>query len=644
MDSDSNALSAQRSDEDSDLLERSTRKRKVDGGSSEIAMTVPVETHPREETVVPSSSTAAARETSTLATDPPASTMHIEEDQRSTAADPGSGTPRTSPIANALPRSYLDSVVGSGSGAAPFLLSSLPEDDVDDSMGDDAGTGDGVAGLGATEAADDHNTAVPPNENPTVTTRGNSVVSCRPKPYGSWMIVTRKDNRQTGRPSGSGRQTDQRGSNSAAGGAGPSQNTSGSRFAPLEEGVEAGLPSSQQNCERRAGKQPAVSGSDVARQPPRPRRPNVIANERQIENDRAMARSTPPTVTDQAPRRQSRGSGSRRAAEEDEHTVIRGELGGQVINSTRVATEEAPTATAEESEVLSQEHHTDPPDGLDMEGDVVMEIEDHNGDNLTEGLIDMGYSGQKFTWVKVLADGCAKSARTTARRTHVGLLSFKFQAAWLTNNGLNEVVHSTWNTHENFSANISRMGEISDNIVVFQEVMHSMRTKRGHTGYMAIKLDFEKAYDRLSWSFVEATLEEAGFNQRWIDLIMNCIRTTRLSINWNGERLPPFNPERGIRQGDAMSPALFVLCLDKLSQLISLKVQSGEWRGIRLAASCPILSQLCFADDTVLFVEASLDQAAIVNDCLSQFCAASGQKISLEKSQFGSNLCNMEGA
>nr|GLL27203.1 hypothetical protein Itr_chr05CG12340 [Ipomoea trifida] len=193
------ALSAQRSSEDSDLLERSTRKRKVDDGSSEIAMTVPVETHPREETG-----------DLTLATDPPASAMHIEDDQRSAAADPGSGTPRRSPIANALPRSYLDSVVGSGSGAAPILLPSLPEDEVDDSMGDDAGTGDGVAGFGASVEVDDQNAAVPPNVNPAVTTRGDVDVSRRPNPYGSWMIVTRKDHRQTGRPSGSGRQSDQR--------------------------------------------------------------------------------------------------------------------------------------------------------------------------------------------------------------------------------------------------------------------------------------------------------------------------------------------------------------------------------------------------------------------------------------------------
>lgn len=82
-----------------------------------------------------------------------------------------------------------------------------------------------------------------------------------------------------------------------------------------------------------------------------------------------------------------------------------------------------------------------------------------------------------------------------------------------------------------------------------------------------------------------------------------------------------------------MSPAIFVLCLEKLSQMISLKVESGEWKGLRLAPSCPTLSHLCFADDTVLFTEASLEQVDIIKDCLLQFCAASGQKINLAKSQ-----------
>ncbi|XP_031131957.1 uncharacterized protein LOC116033348 [Ipomoea triloba] len=173
---------------------------------------------------------------------------------------------------------------------------------------------------------------------------------------------------------------------------------------------------------------------------------------------------------------------------------------------------------------------------------------------------------------------------------------------------------------------------ISDNILVYQEVMHTMRTKRGSTGIMAIKLDFEKAYDRLSWQFVDTILKEIGFSSMWVKVIMCCIRTARLSVNWNGNRLSQFHPERGLRQGDPMSPAIFVLGLEKLCQIITLRVNSGDWKGVQLAPGCPILSHLCFADDMVLFAEASIDQIAVIQDCLSRFCAASGQRISYEKS------------
>nr|GMD28272.1 reverse transcriptase [Ipomoea batatas] len=58
--------------------------------------------------------------------------------------------------------------------------------------------------------------------------------------------------------------------------------------------------------------------------------------------------------------------------------------------------------------------------------------------------------------------------------------------------------------------------QISDNIIIYQEVMHTMRKKRGATGFMAIKLDFEKAYDRLSWDFIESVLRGIGFSDQWV--------------------------------------------------------------------------------------------------------------------------------
>lgn len=89
--------------------------------------------------------------------------------------------------------------------------------------------------------------------------------------------------------------------------------------------------------------------------------------------------------------------------------------------------------------------------------------------------------------------------------------------------------------------------QIMDNIVVYQEVLHSMRKKKGKKGFMAIKIDLEKAYDRLSWQFIEDTLREAGFNDVWVKNVMGCITTTRLGVIWNGEQLNWIKPTRGVR-------------------------------------------------------------------------------------------------
>ncbi|XP_019173838.1 PREDICTED: uncharacterized protein LOC109169412 [Ipomoea nil] len=175
--------------------------------------------------------------------------------------------------------------------------------------------------------------------------------------------------------------------------------------------------------------------------------------------------------------------------------------------------------------------------------------------------------------------------------------------------------------------------QITDNILIFQEVMHTMREKKGETGYMAIKLDLEKAYDRLSWDFIRDTLDKTGFTGTLKELMMTCIQTPRLSLIWNGERLEAFRPERGIRQGDAMSPAIFVLCMERLSQMIVMNREKKVWKGIKIAKNGPTLTHLCFADDMVLFTEASMEQANVILECLEQFCQASGQKISLSKSQ-----------
>ncbi|MDV3157560.1 MAG: reverse transcriptase family protein, partial [Candidatus Phytoplasma australasiaticum] len=158
--------------------------------------------------------------------------------------------------------------------------------------------------------------------------------------------------------------------------------------------------------------------------------------------------------------------------------------------------------------------------------------------------------------------------------------------------------------------------QISNNIVIYQEVLHSMKKKTGSKGIMVLKIDLEKAYDRLSWDFIKETLEDVGFNNIWVRNIMSCVKSSRLALIWNNEQLDWITPSRGIRQGDAISPYLFVLCIERLSHLIRNTVRTGKWKGVKLARHGPVLSHLFFADDMVLFTEASQEQIGVIKECL----------------------------
>lgn len=162
---------------------------------------------------------------------------------------------------------------------------------------------------------------------------------------------------------------------------------------------------------------------------------------------------------------------------------------------------------------------------------------------------------------------------------------------------------------------------ISDNIIIYQEVLHSLRIKKGKEGDMMCKIDQEKAYDNVSWDFIHNTLKEVGLSTYWISNIMKCIQSFRIEIIWNGEKLQSFNPDSGLRQGNLMFTYIFVLCMERFSHMVFNATMRGQCKGIKVSRSCSILSHLLFADDMVPFDEASLAQMQVM------FGAVSGQKI-----------------
>lgn len=149
---------------------------------------------------------------------------------------------------------------------------------------------------------------------------------------------------------------------------------------------------------------------------------------------------------------------------------------------------------------------------------------------------------------------------------------------------------------------------------------------------MAIKLDLEKAYDRVSWDFISASLIAVGIPISLRKVTMSAIFSSSMQILWNGTPTQKFKPKRGIRQGCPLSPYLFLLCMEWLGHFIRAEIESGKWVPIHLSRTGPSVSHLFFTDDLMIFCKAQLDQARLLDSILTQFCEISRHQINVRKS------------
>jgi hypothetical protein len=173
---------------------------------------------------------------------------------------------------------------------------------------------------------------------------------------------------------------------------------------------------------------------------------------------------------------------------------------------------------------------------------------------------------------------------------------------------------------------------IQDNVILAHELLHSFKNKKGKGGFMFLKLDMEKAFDKMEWSFLLAIMGKLGFHSTWINWIRICISSSSFSILINGSPFGDFSPGRGLRQGDPLSPFLFILGAEVFSRLMFKAETEGILKGLRIARNCPAINHLLFADDLLIFGRATNTEAKCIRACMENYTRWSGQSINFSKS------------
>jgi len=172
--------------------------------------------------------------------------------------------------------------------------------------------------------------------------------------------------------------------------------------------------------------------------------------------------------------------------------------------------------------------------------------------------------------------------------------------------------------------------QIMDGVILIHEMAYSLRTTK-KLG-MFLKIDMAKAYDKLSWQYLSNTLKAFGFQDRWVNWISNLISKAFFSVLLNGSPTKCFSPTRGIRQGDPLSPIMFIIAAEGLGRMLKAQQERGVLKGLDPHLSGTPHTHQQFVDDTMLMGHSSIQEAKEIQRCLKLFSNASGLEVNPSKS------------
>ena len=149
---------------------------------------------------------------------------------------------------------------------------------------------------------------------------------------------------------------------------------------------------------------------------------------------------------------------------------------------------------------------------------------------------------------------------------------------------------------------------------------------------VVLKLDFEKAYDKVNWDFLLDCHRKRGVNSKWCGWVSQILKNGTVSVKINNTTGPYFQSHKGVRQGDPLSPYLFLICAEALSNMLQVEENNGTLIWVKVCREAPQISHLLFADDSLILMRADGPNVACLRRVLDDYCTSSSQLVSEAKS------------